>query len=395
MANKIPIYDVVVVGAGLMGSAAARHLAEMGLRVALVGPAEPPSKENHQGVFASYYDQARITRKLDSDGDWSRLAENSISRYPEIERKGKQTFFTPAGSVMAGPEEGDGCDFILDVQHIGAERDIPHTVLRGAELRERFPFFNFPSGVLALHEELDAGWINPRHHIIAETEAAKAHGAVVYRDEVTVITQTSGEVHIHCAQGKRLVAGKAIVACGAFSKASGLLPQPPAMKVFARTVTYFELGTAEIARLSNMPSLVYVSPDGACEPYILPPVKYANGKTYLKIGGDPVDVELETEDDVKAWFKGGGDESVGTFLAEQLLKLMPDLDYRGISFDSCVTSYTPSGKPLIHAQTDRLIALTGGNGAGAKCADELGRLGALVAAGENIPDNLYDTSFQP
>jgi sarcosine oxidase len=75
--------------------------------------------------------------------------------------------------------------------------------------------------------------------------------------------------------------------------------------------------------------------------------------------------------------------------------LMPDLSYLAMTTGSCVTCFTPHGNPLIYHQTDRLIALTAGNGAGAKCADELGRLGALLAAGGTIPAELYTGSFGP
>jgi sarcosine oxidase len=39
------------------------------------------------------------------------------------------------------------------------------------------------------------------------------------------------------------------------------------------------------------------------------------------------------------------------------------------------------------------MVLTAGNGAGAKCADELGRLGALVASGGAIPSEIYEGVF--
>ncbi len=42
MGPKSGDYDVIVVGAGLVGSAAARHLVEIsGLQVLLIGPEEP------------------------------------------------------------------------------------------------------------------------------------------------------------------------------------------------------------------------------------------------------------------------------------------------------------------------------------------------------------------
>ncbi|MFP3701778.1 hypothetical protein SB758_40520, partial [Burkholderia sp. SIMBA_013] len=48
-------------------SAAARHLAEKVDGVALIGPGEPADITSHQGVFASHYDEARITRTIDGD----------------------------------------------------------------------------------------------------------------------------------------------------------------------------------------------------------------------------------------------------------------------------------------------------------------------------------------
>jgi sarcosine oxidase len=388
-------YDVAVIGAGMMGASAARHLAKMGATVALIGSPEPDEKSSHDGVFASHYDQARITRKLDRNGDWSRLSQASIERYSEVEKQGDQTFFSPVGSIMVGPEAGPGCDFIQNARRTGLSRNIEFEELRGDALATRFPYFDFPDGVLALSEVGTGGWINPRHHVKAQVSAAQKLGVSVYRQEALNVAETSGHVVVTCADGTTVTAAKTLVSCGAFSKAGGLLPDPLPMKVYARTITYFELPESEVLRLATMPSVVYVPPDLSCDPYILPPVKYADGKTYIKIGGDPQDVELETIDDIKDWFRGRGDESVGAFLRDQLLKVMPDLTFISVSYGSCVTSFTPSRKPLIYPQTNRVIALTGGNGAGAKCGDELGRLGAKLALDGDISAEGYVTDFRP
>ncbi len=71
-------FRYAVVGCGLMGAAAARHLANMTEGVALIGPSEPADKAHHRGVFASHYDEGRITRTIDPDPVWARLARNSI-----------------------------------------------------------------------------------------------------------------------------------------------------------------------------------------------------------------------------------------------------------------------------------------------------------------------------
>ena len=49
----------VVVGRGPMGAAAARHLATAGEDVVVVGPEEPKDWSQHEGAFASHYDEGR------------------------------------------------------------------------------------------------------------------------------------------------------------------------------------------------------------------------------------------------------------------------------------------------------------------------------------------------
>ena len=167
------------------------------------------------------------------------------------------------------------------------------------------------------------------------------------------------------------------------------------MTTFARTITFFEIGTEEAARLRLMPSLIYVSPDGSTDIYVLPPVKYPDGKCWLKLGGGPVDMALETISDIKNWFRSDGGVIESDALAGMLLELMPDLRIQSITSGSCVTSCTPTGKPLIYSQSERIIALTGGNGAGAKSSDELGRLGAVAAVADLTGETLYQTDFKP
>lgn len=83
----MPDFKYIVVGAGMMGAAAARHLSAQTDGVALIGPAEPANRRTHTGVFSSHYDEARITRGFDGDPVWAALAQRSIRRYAEIEAK--------------------------------------------------------------------------------------------------------------------------------------------------------------------------------------------------------------------------------------------------------------------------------------------------------------------
>ncbi len=63
------MFDVAVIGIGMLGSAALRYLSrpDTGLSALGIGPAEPQDWRTHQGAFASHYDEARITRVTDPE----------------------------------------------------------------------------------------------------------------------------------------------------------------------------------------------------------------------------------------------------------------------------------------------------------------------------------------
>ena len=72
------VYDVAVVGRGLIGSAAARHLAESGMQVVVIGPDEPADRRLSLGPFCSHPDEGRITRVAGRTPIWSQMAARSI-----------------------------------------------------------------------------------------------------------------------------------------------------------------------------------------------------------------------------------------------------------------------------------------------------------------------------
>ena len=73
--NSEIIYDVAVIGAGMFGSAAAKYLAAAGLRTLIIGAEEPQDWQEHDGVFGSHYDEARITRIVDPDPYWGEMQD--------------------------------------------------------------------------------------------------------------------------------------------------------------------------------------------------------------------------------------------------------------------------------------------------------------------------------
>lgn len=383
--------DFAVVGRGLMGTACARHLVEAGHTVALIGPDEPEGPSRFDGPFASHHDAGRITRGLAEKADWSRLALRSIDRYAMLEEALGESFYTPCGVMMAGPLDGPGAEFTHGFLGAAKRLALPHERIEGDALNDRFPYFRFPADTVAAWEAM-GGWIDPRALRRAEEVCATRAGATVIRDTAVGLAGAA----LTLGSGDIVTAGHVVMATGGYARTSGLLPGRPAMGVYARTVVLAEVDSAEVARLSGMPSLIAMPEGGRMDEdlYLLPPIRYPDGKTYIKIGGEPFSASLETDAEMTAWFQSDGSAAAGEMLTRHLRALMPELRATSLHRATCVVSFTETGYPYIERLTDRLTILTGGNGAAAKSCDEVGRLGAITATGGDLSGEGYETDFK-
>jgi sarcosine oxidase len=389
-------FKYIVVGAGMMGAAAARHLAENKDGVALIGPREPADIKSHTGVFASHYDAARITRTIDSNADWARLANRSIARYAEIERESGVAFYGEVGCLIVGKTRGTGFTYIENVCASADTLGVATEILDDAELAARFPYFVFETGCEGVFEKNNAGYVNPRELVRAQITAAEKRGVTRFDDIAISVREEGGVATVRTASGQVYTADKVLVAAGGFSITEGLLPQALAMKVCARTVAFFEIPDDELHRYAGMPSLIYEPGDLRRHIYLLPPVRYPDGKSYLKIGGEPDDVSVRTDQEIRDWFRSGGNASVRDNFSEIIRTLIPSIDRSRISMAACVTSFTPTGFPAIgYTSSPSIAVLTGGCGSAAKSSDEIGRLGAQLLVEGHIIEGDYKADFAP
>lgn len=389
-------FNYIVVGCGMMGAAAARHLAETVDGVALIGPGEPADIKSHQGVFASHYDEARITRTIDGDADWALLANRSIARYADIAARSGVEFYAPVGCLMVGPQRGGDNPFIDDVSKAASRLGVSTELLDGENLKSRFPYFSFEPGCEGVFERDNAGYVNPRALVKAQAVLAEKAGVTLIDDIVVSTREEDGRASVRTASGAVYTADRVLVAAGGFSITKDLLPQPVALNVYARTVAFFEIDEADLGQYAAMPSLIYEPRDTTKHIYLLPPVRYPDGKFYLKIGGDPDDKAVGSDPEIREWFRSGGRESVRDHLSAIVETLVPSVDLSRVSMAACVVSKTRSGYPAIgFTASPRIAVLTGGNGTAAKSSDEIGRLGATLLRDGKIADRAFTTDFTP
>ncbi len=371
---------LAVIGRGLIGAAAARHLAEAGHDITLIGPSEPIDRAAHNGVFASHYDEGRITRLLDPDPLWQELAAASMARYAEIEARSGVDFYTPAGLLIGGPADHD---YVAAVRRLRDERGVTAAALDDAGLRAAFPFLDFAPNSLMFHQSQNAGHISPRRLVAAQSLLAAQAGAKLIDDYALHVE--GGRVETSRA---RFDFDRVLVAGGGFTNM--MLTRPLALAVQARTVMFFRLEAAQAAQLAGMPAIILRRTDGAV-PYILPPIKYPDGQIYVKIGGEPEDKPLADTDAIKAWFKSSGNPEVGAFLQGVACGLIPSLAGVPVHSESCVVTDTKTGHPYIGEIDPQTVVATGGCGGAAKSSDEIGRIAAQALLG--APDLRFKCHF--
>lgn len=384
-------FRFIVIGRGMMGAAAAKYLARQTDGVAVIGPDEPADRKAHEGVFASHYDEGRITRTIDPDCDWALLANRSIARYGEIASESGIDFYTEAGCVVVAPPESA---YLAGTRQAAVSLGVETTSFDEAGLKRRFPYFAFPAGSAGIFEAKGAGHISPRRLVKAQSLLAEKAGATVIRDYAASIREEGGVAVVTTAGGKVYRAEKVLLAAGGFSISQNLLPQSVDMTVYGRTVTLFEVADEDAPRLAGMPSLILEAP--GIDIYLLPAIRYPDGKLYLKIGGDPDNLALSNDADMRAWFRTEGREVAREHLKGIVDRIVPELEAQSISSASCVVSYTKSSYPMIgYTSSPHIGVLTGCGGTSAKSSDEIGRLGAELLLAGRIKDQGYATDFAP
>jgi glycine/D-amino acid oxidase-like deaminating enzyme len=387
-------FGYIVIGKGLMGSAAARYLSGWG-ETAVIGPDEPANWQTHPGVFASHYDQGRITRRLSKDVVWSELAQAAIAQYPTLEAASGISFHGPSGGLYVAPDPNDAYFQLADGW--GQQQGVNCARLSPAERQARFPFLDFPAGWPALWEGPPAGYINPRDLIEAQLAGARQQGATVIGETAVTLHRDANSVRVVTDAGQTCRADKVLLATGAFSNCFDLLPRPLPLRVKSEIIILAEVGEAEVERLAGMPTVIYeIESDVLNDIYLLPPIRYPDGRFYLKMGcNTAVDQTLTTLAEMRRWMIAGESDRMLAPMRAALQSIIPDLRANSFQTKRCLITYTPHGKPYIDAlQPGRLYAVTGGNGSSAKSSDSLGRMAAELMHEGHWSFNLEPALFK-
>ena len=250
--------DVAVIGRGLIGSGAGRHLAESGRSMALIGPGEPSDWNASDGPFSSHHDQGRITRIAGRNAMWTEVAAHACARYADIEARSGIGFHTPRGVLVSYP---DAADWVDRAEHWGSDAHLVDPDWVRSETGVAIE-----SGLDIAFEGAPAGHINPRRLVAAQTRLTELAGGTVIDDAVRAVERRNGGFELSGAFGS-ITADRILVSTGGFG--SELFDWKLDVERRARTIVM-----ARLADDGRIPSLILDQPpdDRVQEVYWVTPV---------------------------------------------------------------------------------------------------------------------------
>jgi sarcosine oxidase len=357
-----PAYDVVVIGLGAMGSAAADALARRGARV--LGLDRFPLLHAH----GSSHGRSRVIREAYFEHPlYVPLVRRAYELWHELERDSGQTLFTRTGLVSLGP--GDA-EVVAGARRSAREHGIAHENLAPAEVRARWPSLLVRDGEEALFETR-AGLLDVEGCLHALQERARRHGAILRAAEpVLEWTPEGGGVRVRTAQAA-YAAGAAILSAGAW--AGTLLPGLALPLQVERQVVHWFAPADGAPRLTaeRCPTVLWEHAPGAVY-YTTPDtghgLKGAQHHNGLRVGPDHV--APPSADDERA-------------SRALLARLLPSAAGPLLDARTCLYTNTPDGHFLVgrHPVHAQVVLASPCSGHGFKFATALGEILADLAGG--------------
>jgi sarcosine oxidase len=247
----MPAFDVVVIGLGAMGSAAAYRLARRGKRVIGIDRFEP----GH--AFGSSHGATRIIRLgYFEHPSYVPLLRRAYALWRELEAACGQPLLRVTGIAEIGPPDGTLVTGTLAAARLHA---LPHTVLAASDLMRRLPF-RVPADYVGVLQP-DGGVLSLEPAILAHLALARAAGAELRtRESVRTIAACAGGVRIRTDRGD-IEAGAAIVAAGPWMKK--VLPDLHApLRVTRQVMAWFQPVDAVLFTPDRFPVFLLESPHG-------------------------------------------------------------------------------------------------------------------------------------
>jgi sarcosine oxidase len=352
-------YDVIVLGLGGMGSAAAAALARRGTTVLGL---EQFGFAHHRG---SSHGRTRIIRTAYYEHPaYVPLVRRAFTLWAELEARTGRKLLTPCPCLTVGEPDGE---LIRGVRRAAVEHGLSVEPLTAKEVEARFPQFRVPDGFAGVLEQ-SAGFLAVEDCVQSHIDDAFAHGADLRADEPAVEWRAVGDgVEVKTAKGS-YTAGRLIITAGAW--ATHLLADLGVPLTVMRQVQWW-FGDAGSFAADRFPIFLLDTPAGAY--YGLPSVDGLGMKCARHYGAP----DLPSPDRVNWTVEPGEEADVRAFLARHL----PAADGPPVAAEVCMYTLTPDRHFVIdlHPRFPQVAVACGFSGHGFKFAPTVGEILADLA----------------
>ncbi len=201
-------YDVIVVGVGAMGSAAAFNMAARGLRVLGIEQFEVGHDKGSSGGHS------RIIRSVYTEHpSYVPLVRRSFELWRDLERQTGQHLLTMTGGLDIGTADGS---LIQGSLAACEEHGIEHRILSGSAVNREFPAFSLPNDFVGVSYP-EAGILWPEQCNRAHAQAARNLGATILENTAIAGIEPAGDhVTVTTANGDTYRAKQLVVTAGAW-----------------------------------------------------------------------------------------------------------------------------------------------------------------------------------
>jgi sarcosine oxidase len=207
-------FDVLVVGGGVMGAAAAWHLADRGAAVVLLDRFQP------KHVYGASHGASRIFRFAYPDPYYVAMARAALPLWREVEQRSNRRLLVVTGGVDHGRSAA-----LDDIAAALTSAGVPGEWLTPREAEHRWPGLRFEHRVL-FHPA--GGRLHADDCVSALTQLASDAGAVVrYGVRVEELVRNGSAVEVRASDGTHR-ARRVVVTAGAWTEQllGQLLPLP-------------------------------------------------------------------------------------------------------------------------------------------------------------------------
>jgi sarcosine oxidase len=356
--------DVVIIGAGLMGTAAAAALATSGRDGVLL------EQFDLDHVRGSSHGSARIVRRGYGDELYTRLTGRAFELWREVELASGTSLLR----ILGGVDFGERRNVESVAAHLAANQ-VPHELLDAAESQRRWPGMLF-DGPVVYHPQ--AGSLDAHAAVVAMARLAERRGVDVRLGTgASTLAIDGDEAVITTSHGEQLRARCVVVAAGGWGPGllDGVLALP-LMRVTRQQILHFPRFDAEAP---PWPSVIHE--DAAHGYYHLAGGRDGGPGDDRKIGehdAGPV-VDPDAPDP-------GPDPATRDRVIDYVRHWLPGLDPTPRGEASCLYTRTPN-EDFVLDRVGPIVVCSPCSGHGAKFAPLIGELAIGLATGAgDVPD---------